>query len=135
MSHMPIIGKSGSDHWTKKPTFRNWLDKQRTDTGHLGVLARRAAQWADWASPDDLRAELIAKGVPRGYFETMDVAEERWRHRLKYCTVTVELDDSDLAALLELAEVYGSHPKALRFAIRALHGRTPAAQPNKQDKS
>lgn len=134
MTNMPIIGGVSGDHWTKKPTFRNWLDKQRTDTGHLGVLARRVAYWPDWESPDDLRAALTAKRAPRGYFETMDVAEERWRHRIKHCTVTVELDDNDVAALIELAEVYGSHTKALRFAIRALHSRTPATPPNKQDK-
>ena len=125
------IGPANGD-WRGKPKFRNWLWQQRTDTGHMGVLSRRTASWDDWESPDELRAALTARKVVRGYFETLDVAEQRWMHRIKHTTVCVQLDDDDADALVKLAEVYGSSTKALRFAIRALHARTPAAQSGKE---
>jgi hypothetical protein len=109
-----------------KPTFRNWLYSKRTDKADIGVLARRVCHWDGWESPDELRAELTARGVSVNYIKAVAVVEQTWRHRLKHTIVSVPLDDHDVAALVELTNVYGSPTKVIRHAIRVLAGRTPS---------
>lgn len=125
--------KASDENWRSKPKFRNWLYEQRTETGHLGALSRRVTPWDDWESPSDLRVALAARRVSQGYFETVDLAEQRWKHRIKHTSVCVQLADNDTEALLDLAKVYGSTTKAMRFAIRSLHARTPAIQSAKKE--